>query len=111
MSTKPVIVVAEFFGLYLHARTCLKNSKKYFLSWIYFNQNSTIFKDQIYHARGPVIRPIGFLQSNQNPDKYRLLVRIAFGCVNATIVYNISKATIHGTPIATLVAEFLWTIH
>ena len=28
MSTKPVIVVAEFFGLYLHARTCLKNFKK-----------------------------------------------------------------------------------
>ncbi len=38
MSTKPVIVVAEFFGLYLHARTCLNNSKKSFLSWIYLTK-------------------------------------------------------------------------
>jgi hypothetical protein len=48
MSTKPVIVVAEFFGLYLHARTCLKNAKKIFFILNLFYQK--------HHARGPVIR-------------------------------------------------------
>ena len=42
---------------------------------------------------------------------YRGLVRITLGCVYAPVFYNVAKAGVHRSSVATMISELLRAIH